>query len=202
VEQALAARFRTARLALRYRATHAALRLILGARCGRAAASLAFATLAHGKPILCREPGDPPITFNLSHSGPIALIAVGLDQEIGVDVEALRPFAGMSSLAGQVLTAEEAASFRAEAEAKQLGAFYARWTAKEAAIKALGFGLALEPSLFSVEPAGFSASDAATPHAAALRRLALLPLAPLYGYAGALVVTAPLPEVALRRWPH
>lgn len=66
---------------------HKALRLLLARQFGTDAAVVPFVTGTGGKPHL---PSDP-IEFNLSHSGPVALVALSRCGPIGIDVEALRP---------------------------------------------------------------------------------------------------------------
>ena len=81
-------------------------------------------------------PERPERHFNLSHSGPYALCALG-DAPVGADVEQVwprRPF-----LPEKALSPEEFAWFQA------LGGrwedFYTLWTLKEAKVKCLGSGL-------------------------------------------------------------
>src|SRR5215831_4929216 len=92
-ELARAARFRLPELAERYLKSHAALRDILS-HCTDV--PLDFALHQHGKPYL---PLGPHIRFNLSHSHEMALVAVTLDHEVGVDIERLRPLPRFVELA-------------------------------------------------------------------------------------------------------
>ena len=89
-EAARADRFLRAEDRDRYRASHAALRLILARALGVAAGALAFAAGPAGKPELAGAQAGS-LRFNLSHSGTRALVGVSLEAAIGVDVEALRP---------------------------------------------------------------------------------------------------------------
>src|SRR5947209_19706822 len=84
-ELARAARIRSPQGAERYLKSHAALRDILSRY---TTARLDFALREHGKPYL---PLAPEVRFNLSHSHEMALVAVAIDREVGVDIEKLRP---------------------------------------------------------------------------------------------------------------
>lgn len=87
-----------------------------------------------GKPFF---PDYPRIHFNLSHSGPYALCAVG-GAAVGVDVETLRPRA--AALPRRVFTAEEYGWY--EAKGAEWPAFYTLWTRKESWCKQQGNGIA------------------------------------------------------------
>lgn len=133
-ERARAARFVFERDRRRFVAGRAALRAVLGGYLGRDPAALAFALGPHGKPAL---PGGPPFSFSNSHGR--ALCAVGLDREVGVDLEAVREVPDAEGIARSVFTAEERAAWRSAGGGS--AAFLRLWTHKEAALKALGLGL-------------------------------------------------------------
>ena len=160
-EAARAARFRTPDLQRRYLRSHAALRTIL-ARCTDA--RLDFAVTATGKPFL---PAAPHVKFNLSHSREMALVAVTLEVEVGVDVEWIRPMPDYRDIAERFFPPSQAAQVTDEAD------FFRRWTRLEAVVKACGtgiYGIAEEPAgewtieELAVAP-GYSAAVAA-PHGA------------------------------------
>jgi 4'-phosphopantetheinyl transferase len=128
-ELARAARFRFDRQKQEYLKSHGALRAVLG---GLTNARLDFGVAEAGKPFL---PGVPRLKFNLSHSGQMALIAVALDIEIGVDVECLRPLSNYTAIAERFFPPSEAAGVGDERD------FFRRWTRIEAALKARGVGI-------------------------------------------------------------
>ncbi len=98
-----------------------------------------FSLGERGKPFL---PGG--ISFNLSHSGALAVLATA-ESDVGVDVEPLsRPFG--EATVRRVLLPEE----RQWLEARPREDFLRLWTRKEAVLKCRGCGLALRPSAFSV----------------------------------------------------
>jgi 4'-phosphopantetheinyl transferase len=128
-EAARATRFATPDLRRRYLRSHGALRAILG---GMTDARLDFAVTEMGKPFL---PSAPHVKFNLSHSHDMALVAVALDVEIGVDVEWIRPLSDYAALAERFFPPSQAAEVDGELD------FFRRWTRIEAALKARGVGL-------------------------------------------------------------
>lgn len=146
-ERDRAGRFRGAILTRRYEAAHGALRRILGAYLDRAPETVSFVTNPHGKPDLDI---DGRLTFNLSHSGPQALIAVARGRSVGVDLEVVRDLPEAADFARRNFAAEEWQAWSATAAARQMDAFFAYWTAKEAYLKALGLGLARPLDSFAV----------------------------------------------------
>jgi 4'-phosphopantetheinyl transferase len=105
-----------------------ALRAILGSE---TSAPLEFAVAEKGKPYL---PGAPEVKFNLSRSHEMALIAVALGVEVGVDVERLRPLPEYAAIAERFFPPSE----RGVLDERD---FFRRWTRIEAALKARGVGL-------------------------------------------------------------
>lgn len=124
-------------------AAHGALRSILGRYLGRSPTQVTFALAPSGKPQLVREPGSPPLCFNLSHSADMALVALALDNEVGVDVERLRPMPDALGIAEAYFAPEEAAALRQLTGASREEAFFRCWTRKEASLKARGGGISL-----------------------------------------------------------
>ena len=127
-ESAIAAKFATPALRRRYLRSHAALRDILGRL---TTARLEFALHEHGKPYL---PMAPEVRFNLAHSGEMALVAVALNVDVGVDVEHLRPLTDFAAIAGRYFPP----GYPPPNSARQ---FFRYWTRLEAILKAQGIGL-------------------------------------------------------------
>lgn len=140
-----AARFRFDILARRYRASHVALRQILGKVTGQSPASLQFNTGSEGKPRLAQLDGPH---FNLSHSAGWALIGTCASHPIGVDIEVIEPMSDVAALAQSHFSPAEQAAFSRIPIEQQLAAFFGCWTRKEACLKALGSGLTIEPHTF------------------------------------------------------
>ncbi|MBL8331286.1 MAG: 4'-phosphopantetheinyl transferase superfamily protein [Rubrivivax sp.] len=99
---------------------------------------------AHGKPAL--QGPDPSLTFNMSHSGHRALVALSRDVPVGVDIELHRRMPDARALAHAHFDAEEVAAWSAQPSSERERAFFRLWTRKEACLKAWGMGLALEPA--------------------------------------------------------
>jgi 4'-phosphopantetheinyl transferase len=138
-ERARAGRFRQPRDRERFAAARGGLRGILGAYRGAPAREIAFRYGEQGKPALAA--GTSPLRFNLSHSGELALVAVRLGEEVGVDVERLRPVPDAAHMVERFLPAAAGAAFRALPEAQRQRGFLRLWTRQEAYLKALGAGL-------------------------------------------------------------
>lgn len=95
----------------------------------------------HGRPAFAST-HDSSIDFNWSHSADRALIAIGRDVSIGVDVEQLRERPRALEIAERYFSADETAMLRALPAETRATAFLELWTAKEAVLKALGRGIA------------------------------------------------------------
>ncbi len=140
-ERARAARMTFGRDARRYLAARHALRRILADVVNRPAERLVIEPDDRGKPGL----RDGALQFNLSHSGPEALIGVSRDRAIGVDIEVVQEVAEAEALARAHFTdAERADWMTADASARHR-TFLICWTRKEACVKALGVGLSAPP---------------------------------------------------------
>jgi 4'-phosphopantetheinyl transferase len=100
-EMAKARAFRHVSEYRRFVAAHAAVRQLLAHYTGRRPRELRFTAGNGGKP---RLRATPPVSFDRSYSGEIALIAVSAGAEIGVDVERVRNI-DWRSIAGSLLHA-------------------------------------------------------------------------------------------------
>ena len=94
-----------------------------------------------GKPEL--EGAD--LAVSLAHSGEVVLVAVASAEDVGVDVEALRPDAARWALVRQALTEREQRRLGSLAQPDRAESFLRVWTRKEAILKAAGTGLAVDP---------------------------------------------------------
>jgi len=169
--------------------SRAALRLVLGRRLATNPFQLRFTYSVSGKPSLSSEQGRPPLCFNLSHSGGLALIAVAHDQEVGVDIELAKERSDLYESAGDFLAPGEHALLRQAAASERGALFYRIWTRKEAVLKGHGQGIAggLHLPDLSGMPAG--------PGSHAVIEFAGAPwlvsdLEPATGYQGALALRA------------
>jgi 4'-phosphopantetheinyl transferase len=127
-----AARFKVEDGRRNFVAARGALRVLLGRYLQEEPGALRFATTTNGKPRLVHP---SMLQFNVSHSGDVGLIGVGGD-ELGVDVEQVKPRTDLQGLAKRVFTERE----REAIEGDELS-FYRHWVAKEAFVKATGRGV-------------------------------------------------------------
>jgi len=125
----------------RFIQAHSSLRQILNYYTAVAPGAIRFGSGKNGKPYL--ENGTAsPLSFNLSHSGELAVVTVGGVSEIGVDIEQIRPIPDWEEIAKGTFHHAEKEWVRAAAVDHQAEAFFEVWTAKEAYVKASGHGLA------------------------------------------------------------
>jgi 4'-phosphopantetheinyl transferase len=131
----------------RTQVARAATRIVLGNMLGLDAEAVPISRrcehcghATHGRPVVA---ADVPLSFNASHSGPLALVAVlEGDARVGVDVEVVRPRRRLDALARRVFDADEhAAWLQLRDQDARLRAFLEACTGKEAYLKARGVGI-------------------------------------------------------------
>jgi|SRR5271165_1520084 len=142
-----AARFRSRELSDRWTVARGALRCILAMYSQSEPSSLVLKPGPKGKPELV---GHERVSFNLSHTGGLALLAIAGSGRIGVDAEILRPGIEVAELSRRFLAPAEADEILGLPNDAQLAAFFACWTRKEALVKALGGGLSVPLDRFRV----------------------------------------------------
>ena len=108
--------------------------------------SLDFVAGQYGKPELVNAPF---LQFNLSHSGDMAILAVGKDYPLGVDLEhfSARPYYGIGE---HLFSKQEIQALKDAPAALTALTFFNIWTQKEAFIKACGLGLSYPTQQFDV----------------------------------------------------
>jgi 4'-phosphopantetheinyl transferase len=157
-ERERAARFARVSDGDRWAAGRGILRALLASCLNADPHALRFTEGPHGKPTL---PAAPRLRFNLSHSGDVALYAVTLDHEVGIDVELPRRAVDHVALARRVLGEAEAERLAALDPPARERAFLRAWTRWEAVLKCRGTGIG------GAEDGGAgTASSAGTPLAA------------------------------------
>ncbi len=109
-----------------------------------------FEYLEHGKPVLNNDSRFVDITFNISHSYDLALIAISQKQSIGIDIEKINHDSDHQALVTRFFSKAEQAEFNTLSEAIKAKAFCACWTRKEAFIKAIGSGITYGLGNFNV----------------------------------------------------
>jgi len=123
-------------------------RKMLADATGMSAEELNFAQSEEGKP---RALNVSDWDFNVSHSGDFVAIAVGRGQ-VGVDLEQIRPVREMESIVDRYFHPDEAGGWRSLPPGLREEAFFVFWSAREAATKCVGFGLARGLSITRVDP--------------------------------------------------
>ena len=134
----------------RFALCRAALRAVLCSQLGCRNEQLAFGASDHGKPYAVVQGVAAPVSFNVSHSGAHGLIAFAAAGRLGVDVEERRAPRNLDGLISSVLGPDEQAELALAHGCRKLHLFFNFWTLKEALIKALGLGLALDMSRFEI----------------------------------------------------
>jgi 4'-phosphopantetheinyl transferase len=191
-ERERADRFLRAEDGERWARARAFLRDVLARYAVRDPRALRFVEGPYGKPELVLDPrgtagaaGAPPaqLCFNISHSGEIALIAVALEREVGVDVELPRRAVDHVAIARRVLGEAEAQWLAALDPVDREREFLRAWVRWEAVLKYRGTGI----------------GGAEQPHTGADPWVAELPIAP--PAAAALAVEGGPCVVRTWRWP-
>lgn len=104
----------------------------------------------HGKPCVASLGRSPILKFNVSHTASMALIAAAWNREVGVDIEAVREWEAAGRISKRFFSPAENEALVAVPEDRRMRAFFACWTRKEAFVKALGGGLTIPLSGYTV----------------------------------------------------
>ena len=131
---------------VRFRAGRGRMREILGGYADAAPEDLHFSKIENGKPILNGGP-----SFNLSHSGSWAMLAVAPQHpklQLGVDIEKHRSIE--RDLPERFFSPNERSIMQELQNTDWTTAFFQIWTRKEAVIKATGTGLSADLKGFDV----------------------------------------------------
>lgn len=172
----------------RYIWHHATLRQVISRYLNLQPQEIMFHNSPLGKPALNETLHRDKLTFNMSHSGDIMLIALTSERQIGIDVELIRSIPDMSRMVDLYFTRSERSWYSALPESEKILAFFSAWTRKEAFLKAIGEGLQYPPEQVevSMDP------DAVTPSLDLLDKsqptseYRLLSFQPMEGYLAAL----------------
>jgi 4'-phosphopantetheinyl transferase len=160
-ERAKAARYMRLPDQVRFASTRSALRALLGEALGMDPRDVPLVVSERGKPMLADSLGNT-LSFNVSHSGDHALIALSQRRGVGVDIERINESIDWRGLARLVCTPEERQAIEDAPHPLQPAQFFRCWTAKEALLKTLGLGiteglLALRVDLRGQTPRAFPA---------------------------------------------
>jgi len=201
-EKARAERYHFDRDRVRFVVARGVLRMILGRYLNLEPQEVRFSYTEYGKPYLPYNLASSDITFNLTHSHDLAVLAVTRARQIGVDLEFVRPDLASESIAERFFARDEVTTLFSLPPLVRTQAFFHCWTRKEAFIKAVGEGLSYPLNQFTVAftpedpPALLEIRGSVTE----ARRWALFELAPGEGYVGALAVQRKDTTFPLQLW--
>jgi 4'-phosphopantetheinyl transferase len=201
-EQARAAQLSFRHDRMRFIQAHGSVRQILCGYLEADAASLTFARGRNGKPSLVPQANDPTLHFSVSHSSDCCMVAVRLDQPIGIDVERLRDLPRAIAIAQTYFAPAERRALNGLRGTVQRDAFFTLWTHKEAAVKALGVGLAanLARLEFDLDAAGSPRLAAWGGDQAVAQSWSVLRLTAAPGYVAALATAHPIGAITCNTW--
>lgn len=131
-------------------------RRILADCAGRAPGDLEFVEEGDGKPRVVNAAGWD---FNISHSGDFVAVAVAWGA-VGVDIEMIRPVREMDAIVARYFHPDEGIYWRSLTPGLREEAFFVLWSAREAAMKCTGRGLARGLAVTRVDPAITSCAEA------------------------------------------
>ncbi|MDI1353139.1 MAG: 4'-phosphopantetheinyl transferase superfamily protein [bacterium] len=145
-EKARGDRFYFSKHKRRFTNARATLRTILARYLNTAPEHLEFMYNNQGKPSVINS---QKLQFNVSHTGDLAIIAIGKGYPLGVDIErfSARPYEG---IAHSLFSAQELKEFIKAPPALKPALFFHIWAQKEAFIKASGLGLSYPTKEFTV----------------------------------------------------
>lgn len=131
-----------------YLVSRGLLRFLLGKYLNISARDIRFDYNPFGKPQIDFLPSEE-LFFNVSHSGEFCLIGLSRSNQIGVDIELIKPV-DYDFLSKNVFSKAELAEFQSIPNNIKSKAFYCGWTRKESFIKGIGKGLSFPLKNFSV----------------------------------------------------
>ena len=157
---------------------------------------------AGGRPGLSAAMGSN-LSFNLSHSHDLSVLAVTGDARVGVDVECLRGGLHVNELARRFFAASEADMIAALPKPLQTAAFFRTWVRKEAYLKAANAGVGVPAGLcrFAVSvTADHPAIRSTELEPGGVSTLSLYDLDVPDGYVGALAVEGTNHRIRYLEW--
>lgn len=140
VEQLRASKFFRENQAQQFVVFHAALRDILARYLDVDPVEITYEAGKFGKPNIIQGQAGR-LRFNLTHSDELAVVAVSMGAEVGVDIERVRKVRSFASMLQRCLSDSERKDICAYPEAERFHQFLRFWTHKEAYLKTIGVGL-------------------------------------------------------------
>jgi 4'-phosphopantetheinyl transferase len=140
----------------RYLVTRAMVRMLLSRYAPIAPDRWVFSKNAYGRPVIsdaiaAADSEARDLSFNLSHTRGLIVLAVSRGRELGIDVENIAARTVSLDIAKHFFSATEVAELSRVAADLQQDRFFEYWTFKESYIKARGMGLSLPLNGFSFE---------------------------------------------------
>lgn len=124
-----------------YLVSHALVRNVLAKYLEKQPADLIFHYTEHGKPEVWLSKNDPIIRFNLSHTAGLAACIVTMNDDCGIDAEAIVNKTASLDVAHLMFSDSEFEHLKSLTGRSYLEEFFTRWTLREAYVKALGRGV-------------------------------------------------------------
>jgi 4'-phosphopantetheinyl transferase len=145
------ARFHFAKDRLRYLVTRTLVRTVLSRYASIAAKDLLFEENAYGRPSIVLPDASQSLSFNVSHTDGLIVLAVSRCGDVGVDVENMVTRDAALEIAPRFFAPTEAQALASLDAEEQRERFFEYWTFKESYIKARGMGLALPLDQFAFD---------------------------------------------------
>jgi len=149
-EYSQATRFRFAKHRSRFIVRRGILRTILAQYADCKPEAIRFKCAAHGKPYIAWPRSASAIRFSMSSSHGLGAVAVTWRNELGLDIERVRPDCDHELVTTHEFAAEEREWLCHLPKAERLKKFFELWTCKEAYLKGTGFGLIAPLSDFAI----------------------------------------------------
>lgn len=149
-ERARAARFVVEPPRIEYILSHSQMRMALSEHTGIDPRDFRFREGPNGKPEIDAPVEARGVRCNLSHSRGVAAAAITLGRTIGVDVEERSARVNIDELSQTVFSPSGIQAFGALPPDRKRLFFFAKWTLKEAFVKARGDGLTLDVKRISI----------------------------------------------------
>ncbi|HEC12596.1 MAG TPA: 4'-phosphopantetheinyl transferase superfamily protein, partial [Acidiferrobacteraceae bacterium] len=128
-----------------YLIAHALLRHALSKYTDIAPTDWTFSYGKHGRPEIS-NPNVPALRFNLTHTAGLVGCVVTLDNNCGIDAEAISDRHNPAGVAKRMFSVNECLEMQQLKGAAQLDYFFTRWTLREAYVKARGIGISFPTS--------------------------------------------------------
>ena len=119
---------------------------ILSKQYGIKKENLCFSYTGKGRPYLTNYKA---IDFNISHTDNYVVMAVGIGQSVGIDVQLTKEEVNFLAIAKNYFSADEYSTLCQLSKDSQRSFFYQVWTLKEASLKLIGDGISNRLSLYT-----------------------------------------------------